>query len=111
MTHEQLILSALAKKNYQPLKPKALARRLGVPASQYSDFRNTLRDLVRQNRLEMGRGHSVRPVQPHGAVTGIYRRTGAGAGFVRPHAIDGHAGPEIYIREDRAGDASTGDEV
>src|SRR5262249_40497448 len=41
----------------------------------------------------------------------IYRRTTSGFGFVRPHAIDGRAGPEILIREANALDASTGDEV
>src|SRR5207302_2364850 len=42
---------------------------------------------------------------------GIFRRTGSGFGFVRPKAVDGHAGPEILIREAGALDASTGDEV
>ena len=53
---ETQILAAVAKKNYQPLKPKALARQLGVPSKRYADFRNTLRELLRQKRLEMGRG-------------------------------------------------------
>src|SRR5207302_7807874 len=42
---------------------------------------------------------------------GIFRRTGSGFGFVRPKAVDGHAGPEILMREAGALDASTGDEV
>jgi ribonuclease R len=110
-TLEDRILAAFAAKSYQPLKPKALARKLGVPAAQYGDFRRALRGLIRQGRAEMGKGHTVRPVQPHGTVTGIFRRTSGGFGFVRPHAIDGHAGPEILIREDDSGDAVTGDEV
>src|SRR5205085_743190 len=51
------------------------------------------------------------PIEPHGTVTGIYRRTSTGTGFVRPHIIDGHAGPEIMIRAEHSQDASTGDEV
>jgi ribonuclease R len=105
------ILALLARKTYQPLKPKALARKLGVTAVQYGNFRRTLRDLVREKRIEIGRNHMVRPVQPHGTVSGVYRRTGGGFGFVRPHAIDGHAGPEIHIRQGDALDAATGDEV
>jgi ribonuclease R len=108
---EDQILAALSKKNYQPLKPKALARKLGVPARQYIEFRQVLRDLVRQKRVEMGKNHTVRPTQPHGTVTGIFRRSGAGYGFVRPHAIDGKAGPEMLIREGDTLDAVTGDEV
>jgi ribonuclease R len=109
--HEETILAALAKKNYQPLKPKALARKLGVPASQYVNFRRALKNLVSQKRIEVGKNHTVRPVQPHGTVTGTYRATSAGFGFVRPHPGDGTAGPEIYIAEGRALDAATGDDV
>jgi ribonuclease R len=108
---EDQILAALSRKNYEPLKPRALARKLGVPSSQYSDFRHTLHDLVQQKRVEIGRNHTIRPAQPHGTMTGIFRRTSTGSGFVRPHLIDGQAGPDIIIREDHALDASTGDEV
>jgi ribonuclease R len=111
MKLDQQILAALARKSYQPLKPKALARKLGIPSSRYSDFRDALRDLVQHKRVELGRNHTVRPVQPHGTVTGIYRRVATGVGFVRPHAIDGHAGLEIFIRAGHALDAATGDEV
>lgn len=108
---EEQIVSLLARQSYQPLKPKALARRLGIPSSQYAHFRQALRSLVKKNRAEIGKNHTVRPTRPHGTVTGIYRRTTSGFGFVRPHAVDGRAGPEILIREANALDASTGDEV
>ena len=108
---EEQIVAALARKNYQPLKPKALARKLGIPSSAYGQFRSTLRDLLKQHRIEIGKNHTVRPVQPHGTVVGIYRKTSTGTGFVRPQAVDGHVGPEIMIRQQYAQDASTGDEV
>jgi ribonuclease R len=105
------ILAAVSRKTYQSLKPKSLARKLGLPQSQYGAFRKALRDLVKQGRLVMGKNHTVRPAQPHGTITGIYRRTTTGTGYVRPHPVDGQAGPEIRIREDNALDAVTGDEV
>jgi ribonuclease R len=108
---EEMILAAISRKNYQPLKPKALARKLGVTASHYAGFRRVLRDLLSQGRIELGRNHSVRPVQPHGTVVGVYRSTSGGFGFVRPHAVEGTAGPEIHIAAGRALDAATGDEV
>jgi ribonuclease R len=111
MNLEEQILAAVARKTYQPLKPKALARKLGLPAKDYASFRWTLRELVKQGRLILGKNHTVRPTPPHGTVTGIYRKTSTGTGFVRPHLIDGQAGPEILIREENALDASTGDEV
>src|SRR5262245_27768234 len=105
------ILAAVKHKNYQPLKPKALARKVGVGSDRYPDFRRTLRDLVKQGLLEHGKNHSVRVPPPHGSVVGVYRRTGTGAGYVRPHPTEGKAGPEILIHEEDALDASTGDEV
>src|SRR4029078_1740931 len=35
----------------------------------------------------------------------------AGHGFVRPHTVDGVFKPEVFVREDKALDAATGDEV
>jgi ribonuclease R len=105
------ILSEIAKKNYHALKPKALARKLGIPSSAYSEFRQTLRELLKQNRIELGKNHTIRPLQPHGTVTGIFRRTSTGTGFVRPHAVDGQVGPEIMVRQPYTQDAATGDEV
>lgn len=108
---EEQILAAVSRRNYQPLKPKALARKLGVPAPQYPQFRNALRDLLKQGRLELGRNHAVRAAPPHGTVTGTYRRTGTGVGYVRPHYVEGQSGAEVRIAEGAALDAATGDTV
>jgi ribonuclease R len=107
----QRILETVAKKTYEPLKSKALARKMSVPASQYNDFRRALGELLNKGRVERGKNHTIRKAQPHGTVIGIYRRTGSGLGFVRPHLVDGKAGPEILVRENNALDAVTGDEV
>jgi ribonuclease R len=108
---EEKILALVGQKDYQPLKPKALARKLHVPSSKYHHFRQVIRDLIQQRRLEVGKGQTIRSVQPHGTITGAFRRTSKGLGFVRPHMIDGHAGTDIMIREADSLDASTGDEV
>src|SRR6266571_213054 len=100
MNLEEQILAAVARKTYQPLKPKALARKLDLPSKEYSAFRWTLRELVKQGRLVLGKNPPIRPEPPHGTVTGIYRRTSTGSGYVRPHVVDGQAGPEIFIRQD-----------
>ncbi len=105
------ILSTIARKQYQPLKAKALARKLGVSAPQYPEFRRALRQLLRDGRIEVGKNHTVRPAPPHGTLTGTFRRTGTGVGFVRPRPIDGKTGLEVRVREEDAHDASTGDLV
>src|SRR5579871_5805270 len=94
---EEQILAAISRRNYEPLKPKALARRIGVTAPQYGEFRRALRSLHREGRIEMGKNHTIKPKPPHGTVTGTYRRTGSGLGFVRPHPIEGQSGAEIRI--------------
>lgn len=105
------ILELLGKPTYQAVKPKALARKLGISATDYAHFRQVLRDLARQKRIEFGRNHTVQPLRPPGSVAGIFRKTNAGFGFVRPHPTEALAGQDIYIRPQAVGDASTGDEV
>lgn len=105
------ILAVISNQNYVPLKIKGLARKLHISESRYPRFRDAVTELVEQGRIELAKNRTLRPIQPHGTVAGIYRRTAKGTGYVRPHAIDGKAGPEIRIREDQALDAVTGDEV
>ena len=105
------ILAALSARNYSPVKPKALAKRLQLDADEHAAFRKVILHLVKQGRIEYGRNHTLRQVPPHGSIVGTYRRLSTGNGYVRPKAIDGKVGPEIFIREDRSLDASTGDEV
>jgi ribonuclease R len=108
---EAHILAAVARKNYQPLKPKALARKLGVTSPEYARFCRVLKDLRGQGRLDIGKDQRIRQTPPHGTATGTFRKNESGFGFVRPHAVDGAIGPEIFIPEDAVGDAVTGDTV
>ncbi|MCI0460682.1 MAG: ribonuclease R [Gemmataceae bacterium] len=105
------ILAFVSRRNYQPLKPKALARSLNVPPGLYADFRRSLRTLLQQGRIQLGKNHTIRAVEAHGTVTGVYRGTRSGFGFVRPHAPDGTVGEEVFIAEGDSHDAATGDEV
>src|SRR5437764_1144678 len=105
------IVHAVTRPSYSPVKAKVLARRLGVGDDAYPEFRRTLREMIREGRLAVGPNQTIRAADPHGTVVGTYRRLASGKGFVRPHAVDGTAGPDVFIREDHALDASTGDEV
>lgn len=111
MDFTALILAELARKGYTPLKPKQLAKKLAVGEDAYPEFRKTLKGLVRDGRIEQGKGNHLRPADQFGAVIGIYRRVQSGHGYVRPHATDGALVADVYIREGREKDASTGDEV
>jgi ribonuclease R len=108
---ETAVMAHLSKKNYQPLKPKPLAKKLGVPVGRYAEFRRVLRSLIKQGRIEIGKNHLLRPAPPHGTTTGTFRRAEAGHGFVRPHLVEGRAGTDIFIPEGHTLDAATGDTV
>jgi ribonuclease R len=108
---ENAVLALVSRKTYQPLKPKALARRLEVPVGRYAEFRKVLRGLLKQGQIELGKNHLVRAAPPHGTTTGVFRRAEAGYGFVRPPLVDGRASPEVFIPEGHTLDAATGDTV
>jgi ribonuclease R len=105
------IIHAVTAQSYTPIKAKALFKRLNLGEEQYPEYRRLVRELVRTGRLALGRNQTLRAADAHGTVTGTYRRTQAGHGFVRPHAVDGVHKPDVFIREDKSLDASTGDEV
>jgi ribonuclease R len=110
--HTSEILTVLSHKSYTPVKPKALARKLKITDDSYPAFRKTLKSLIADGRVEVGRNRTVRAADPSGTVVGTFRRIKSGAGYVRPHVPGGTIpGPDVYVREDRTLDASTGDRV
>jgi ribonuclease R len=111
VTFEDRILGAVSKRTYQPVKPKLLARKLGVAANEYSAFRRVLRQMHKVGRIEFGRGHVVRPAGAHGTQTGVFRKAGGGFGFVIPHLIDGVKSQDIFIPAKATLDAASGDTV
>jgi ribonuclease R len=112
MSMEQKILAALARKNYVPVKPKVLARKVGVRDADYVHFRNALRDLVAAGKAQFGKNHTVRPGGGSAdTVTGMFRRLASGRGFVRVTGPAAAATPEVGVPEGDGLDAATGDEV
>lgn len=106
------IIDALGRPSYSPLKPKVLAKRMNVGDDEYPEFRRTLRQLVHEGRVEVGRNNTLRLADKHGSLVGTYRRTNSGTGFVRPDMKPGEVPhPDVMIREGREMDAATGDRV
>ncbi len=107
-----LILQTLSSKGYTPVKPKALARKLKITDENYPSFRKTLKSLIADGQVEIGRNSTIRGADASGTIVGTFRRIKSGAGYVRPNAASGTIpGPDIFVREDRSLDASTGDQV
>ena len=105
------IVATLAHPKYHPMKPKALARKLELPKTEYDAFKAALKELIRDGRAEISKGNAVRAVGAHGTITGIFRQAQAGFGFVRPNPDDGHKFAEVYIAPEAIKGAVTGDVV
>jgi len=106
------ILDALGRPSYSPVKPKVLAKRLGLPAEDYKDFSRIVRNLVHGGRIEVLGNSTLRLAKLGNTVLGTFRRANSGHGFVRldPQPDQPHA-PDVLIPEGFQGDAATGDRV
>ena len=93
------ILHTLGRPSYSPVKPKVLAKRMGVTDDDYPEFRKTLRALVHEGRIAVGQNSTLRAADPFGTVVGTFRRTKSGACYVRPHSPSGESGPVVRVRE------------
>lgn len=112
---EQLVLKFVLRPNYQPVKPKVIAKKLNLGPDQKKPLRRAIQRLVKQGRLSYGRNHIVRPpsVEDAGRITGTFRRIRGRSGIVRTAsaAEQGRQLLEVFIPPRDAGDAATGDTV
>lgn len=127
--HAQELLAFVTRPNYRPLKPRQIAKKLNVPDARLQDFKRLIKQFVRQGKLTYGAKHLVMPVSApsadqakhkgakrtakNGQISGVFRRTAKGFGFVRPAGAGASHTREqdIYIAGDHAGDAASGDLV
>ncbi|MDA7977810.1 MAG: ribonuclease R [Pirellulales bacterium] len=109
------ILRHVNSKNYQPKKPRGIAKALGLNKEDVVHVRRTIKKLVREGKLTFGASHKVRVADATAddRIAGIFRRTQDGNGYVRPVSATPEAGRDldIFIHQSKAGDAATGDLV
>ena len=117
---QRAVLELVSRSDYRPQKPRHIAEALHLAPDEVRDLKRVLKQLVKGGQLQWGPNHLVlagegRPPTVAGGdqVTGVFRRTQGGYGFVRPAgAARGHdRGRDIYIAAKHAGDAATGDVV
>ena len=122
-------MNFIARAEYRPMKPRAIAKHLRVPEEQIADMKRVVKRLVHHGQLRYGSNHLVMAAEAaaepaakpgsepgktrSGRITGVFQRTKKGFGFVRPHGAtaEDREKTDIYIPADRTGDASTGDTV
>jgi len=123
------ILRHVNDERYRPVKPKTIAKKLGLENDDVPRVKKEIKRLVREKKLAYGPSHLVCPVQAdHPAakvgeqpaknkrpkqITGMFRRNASGYGFVRPEGTTKSEGrdSDVYIPANGAGDAASGDTV
>ena len=96
---ERLVLRHVSRPNYRPVKPRVIAKQLGIPKSLHQDLKRTIKLLAKRGELRYGKNHLVegnRSTKPS-EVVGTFRRNFAGYGFVRPKGTRPTAGREDDI--------------
>lgn len=90
----------------RPLKARALARELHLAGNDYADFRDLVRDMLDDGRLILGPGRTLALPTAAGRLTGTFKATRHGYGFVEVSGRD-----DLYVRRGDTGRALDGDTV
>lgn len=106
------ILALVEEEDYRAVTLKGLARRFRVDDEAYPGFRNQVKRLIKDGKLDLGKDKSIRKAEVAAGATvqGTFRRSSKGFGFVRPDKSTLKS-DQIFIPVDAGRDASTGDEV
>jgi ribonuclease R len=128
---EKLILDLVLHRNYQPLKPKAIAKKLKL-AGDEREVKRCLKRLIKKGRLMYGPKHLVMkaPVDANGKpkkpqtgnagkhhkkkneLIGVFRKNHAGFGFFTPEdSIVTDRSEDIFIPKSKTFDAADQDVV
>ncbi|QGJ68480.1 Ribonuclease R [Planctomycetales bacterium 10988] len=112
---EQALIAYVSRPNYQPVKPKVIAKKLGLGPSSKKHLLRVLRRLARKGHLIYGSNHLVIGPKSNqsNALQGTFRRRAGGGGKVRIPSSSSNTETEmeIYISAQDAGDAASGDFV
>jgi len=103
------IIKYLSSRNYQPLKPRQLARQMGVSEAEYGAFRESVKALRDDGRVVLGAGNALTLPQMTSRVVGVFQANPRGFGFVRPDSPNEHG--DLFIPPDAKGGALDGDHV
>jgi len=138
---QQRVVAHVTSPDYKPVKPRLIARDLGLSSEQARAVKRAIRFLAKEGRIAYGANHIVYPPEKKDKVkdrdasnvawdavkaatpeklagqknmiVGIFRRISSGAGFVRPSGTPRSKGREddVAIPRSKTGDASDGDKV
>ena len=107
--YAEAIIKYLAGRGYQPLKPRQLARQMGIEDAEYGAFRTAIKTLRDSGRVALGAKDSLTLPEMPGKVVGFFRPNQRGFGFIIPETPNAHG--DLFIPEGAAGGALNGDLV
>jgi ribonuclease R len=111
---EEQILKHVNSENYQPVKARVIAKKLGFESTEERKvFRRILRGLSKGRKLIFAANHIVRPAtaeKKDATVAGVFSRTSQGFGFVKPD-VPNATQQDIFIAADDTKDAMQNDRV
>ena len=81
---EPLVLAHLSRPNYQPVKPRVIAKQLKLGEEQHKALKLCIKRLVQQGKAIYGNGHLVRPVAAAGKQKAVGSRQPASGGRQPP---------------------------
>ena len=105
----EAILKYLSDRDYQPLKPRRLARQMGVAEEDYGTFRQAVKRLRDAGRIVLGAKDALMLPEMSSHVVGFFRAHPKGFGFVVPETPNAHG--DLYVAPEGTGGAMTGDQV
>ncbi len=104
------VVRLVAQPDYKPITLKAMARLLEVPADDYAEFRSSVKQLVKEGKIDLAKDKRLRRPDQAGLIVGVFRRSAKGFGFVRP-PTSAEQTDQVFIPVEATRDASSGDEV
>jgi len=99
----------MSQKDYRPLRPRRLARSIGVEEEEYGEFRAAVKALMKAGRVVLGGSNCLMLPSAVGVIVGTFRGNARGFGFVVPDSPTDHG--DLFIPPDATSGAITGDTV
>jgi len=103
------IVKFLSAREYQPLKPRQIARQMGVGEADYGAFREAVKRLRDTGRVVLGGRNALTLPEMAKQVLGTYRANPRGFGFVVPETPNAHG--DLFIPRGAGAEAMSGDRV
>ena len=103
------ILEYVSSKQYRPEHMQRLARSLGIDQTEYSVFREAVKELMRAGRVVIGGNNQIMLPDRPGLIIGRYRGHDRGFGFLVPESPTEHG--DLFIPPGASLNAITGDTV